>query len=77
MAKPPISKEYFPVVTNRYEDFVAIHSNATGNLKADHYFHRRDLYLQVDQPAQMAFTASRFSFPGIGMALKLRAFRRS
>lgn len=30
MEKEPISKKYFPVVTSRYEDFVAVHANATG-----------------------------------------------
>ena len=28
-AKPPATKSLFPIVTNRYEDFVAIHANAT------------------------------------------------
>jgi tyrosinase len=36
MSKPPISKKFFPVVTNRYEDFVALHANATaGGAKLD------------------------------------------
>jgi hypothetical protein len=30
MNKPPIAKKYFPLVNNRYEDFVALHANATG-----------------------------------------------
>jgi tyrosinase len=29
-AKPPISKKHFPIVTSRYEDFVALHTNSTG-----------------------------------------------
>jgi tyrosinase len=28
--KPPTAKKYFPLVTSRYEDFVALHANATG-----------------------------------------------
>jgi tyrosinase len=36
MDKPPISKKHFPIVTNRYEDFVALHANATaGGAKLD------------------------------------------
>jgi Common central domain of tyrosinase len=36
MDKPPISQKHFPVVTNRYEDFVALHANATaGGNKLD------------------------------------------
>jgi len=28
-AKPPAEKALYPFVTNRYEDFVALHANAT------------------------------------------------
>jgi tyrosinase len=36
MEKPPISKKHFPIVTNRYEDFVELHANATaGGAKLD------------------------------------------
>jgi tyrosinase len=31
LAKAPISKRSYPAVTNRYEDFVALHANATND----------------------------------------------
>jgi tyrosinase len=35
-AKRPIAKSQFPAVASRYEDFVALHSNATsGGIKMD------------------------------------------
>jgi tyrosinase len=34
--KPPAAKHLFPIVANRYDDFVAIHSNATsGGINLD------------------------------------------
>jgi tyrosinase len=29
MAAPPKFKKYFPIVENRYDDFVALHVNST------------------------------------------------
>jgi hypothetical protein len=36
MAAPPKFKKYFPIVENRYDDFVALHVNSTLGGKTSH-----------------------------------------
>jgi tyrosinase len=50
--KPPISKKYFSVVQSRYDDFVALHANATGGgIKLDGF---KGMEEMVSNPFGMA-----------------------